>query len=76
MNIKQAKTEIKHTLQAYLAKDETGEYVIPEIRQRPMLLMGPPGIGKTQIMEQTEGAWRVHDHASHETERGRASVHT
>lgn len=52
MNIKQAKTEIKHTLQAYLAKDETGEYVIPEIRQRPMLLMGPPGIGKTQIMEQ------------------------
>lgn len=52
MNIKQAKSEIKHTVQAYLAKDETGEYVIPEIRQRPMLLMGPPGIGKTQIMEQ------------------------
>lgn len=52
MNIKQAKNEIKHTVEAYLAKDETGEYVIPEIRQRPMLLMGPPGIGKTQIMEQ------------------------
>lgn len=52
MNIKQAKNEIRHTVEAYLAKDETGEYVIPEIRQRPMLLMGPPGIGKTQIMEQ------------------------
>jgi len=52
MNIKQAKNEIKHTVLAYLAKDETGAYEIPEIRQRPVLLMGPPGIGKTQIMEQ------------------------
>ena len=26
--------------------------MIPSIRQRPILLMGPPGIGKTQIMEQ------------------------
>ena len=25
---------------------------IPAIRQRPILLMGPPGIGKTQVMEQ------------------------
>ena len=24
----------------------------PAIRQRPILLMGPPGIGKTQVMEQ------------------------
>lgn len=52
MNIKQAKTEIKHTVQAYLKKDDMGNYAIPKIRQRPMLLMGPPGIGKTQIMEQ------------------------
>ena len=52
MNIKQAKNEIKHTVQAYLAKNETGAYKIPAIRQRPILLMGPPGIGKTQIMEQ------------------------
>ena len=37
---------------AYLSKDEQGEYRIPVIRQRPILLMGPPGIGKTQIMEQ------------------------
>ena len=29
-----------------------GAYRIPPIRQRPILLMGPPGIGKTQIMEQ------------------------
>lgn len=52
MNIAEAKQEIKHTVHAYLAKDETGQYRIPEIRQRPVLLMGPPGIGKTQIMEQ------------------------
>ncbi len=52
MNIKQAKEEIKHTVTAYLKKDEEGRYKIPLIRQRPVLLMGPPGIGKTQIMEQ------------------------
>ena len=52
MNIKEAKNEIKHTVRAYLAKDEAGEYRIPAVRQRPMLLIGPPGIGKTQIMEQ------------------------
>ena len=52
MNIKQAKQEIINTVQAYLTKDETGEYAIPVERQRPVLLIGPPGIGKTAIMEQ------------------------
>lgn len=52
MNIKRAKKEIKDSIEAYLQKDEGGNYLIPSIRQRPILLMGPPGIGKTQIMEQ------------------------
>ena len=52
MNIKRAKQEIKDSIEAYLAKDEYGNYMIPAIRQRPILLMGAPGIGKTQIMEQ------------------------
>ena len=52
MNIKRAKKEIADSIEAYLKKDEFGEYMIPAIRQRPILLMGPPGIGKTQIMEQ------------------------
>ena len=52
MNIKQAKEEIQNTIRAYLTRDELGNYLIPAIRQRPILLMGPPGVGKTQIMEQ------------------------
>lgn len=52
MNIKRAKQEIKNAIEAYLTKNTYGEYQIPSIRQRPILLMGPPGIGKTQIMEQ------------------------
>lgn len=52
MNIKRAKEEIKNTIKAYLLKNSHGEYEILSMRQRPILLMGPPGIGKTQIMEQ------------------------
>ncbi len=52
MDIKRAKQEIKDCIEAYLKKDVYGDYMIPAIRQRPILLMGPPGIGKTQIMEQ------------------------
>lgn len=59
MNIKQAKEEIKHTVTAYLKKDDEGRYKIPLIRQRPVLLMGPPGIGKTQIMEQIAEECRI-----------------
>ena len=52
MNIKQAKEQIRNTLRAYLDRDALGAYRIPAVRQRPVLLIGPPGIGKTQIMEQ------------------------
>lgn len=55
MNIKRAKEEIQNTVRAYLSKDELGAWRIPPVRQRPLLLMGPPGIGKTQIMEQIAG---------------------
>ena len=59
MNIKRAKEEIKDTIEAYLYRDETGEYAIPAIRQRPVLLIGPPGVGKTQIMEQVARECRI-----------------
>ena len=52
MNMKQAKECIKDTVRLYLKKDEFGDYRIPIVRQRPVFLIGAPGIGKTAIMEQ------------------------
>ena len=52
MNIKQAKEQIKYAVQAYLTPDEYGEPAIPVERQRPIFMMGAPGIGKTDIMAQ------------------------
>ena len=52
MNMKQAKECIRDTVRLYLKKDEFGEYRIPIVRQRPVFLIGAPGIGKTAIMEQ------------------------
>ena len=52
MNIAQAKEEIKNTVRIYTRKNEDGSYKIAPVHQRPVLLIGPPGIGKTAIMEQ------------------------
>lgn len=52
MNIKEAKIQIENAIRSYLLKDEYGDYLIPLERQRPVFLMGPPGIGKTAIMDQ------------------------
>lgn len=52
MTIKEAKNYIKDSVKLYLKKDEDGEYRIPIVRQRPIFLLGAPGIGKTAIMEQ------------------------
>ena len=55
MNIKQAKDQIKNAMTAYFTKDERGNYIVPLHKQRPIFLMGPPGVGKTAIMEQVAG---------------------
>lgn len=52
MNIAQAKEQIKNAMTAYFTKDEFGNFLIPPEAQRPVFLMGPPGIGKTAIMKQ------------------------
>lgn len=52
MNIKEAKDQIKQSVSIYLAKDDFGNYKIPIEKQRPVFLVGAPGIGKTAIMEQ------------------------
>lgn len=70
MNIEAAKKEIKRTLKLYLEKDEMGFYVIPQVKQRPLFLIGPPGVGKTAIMEQVaaeEGVAMVSYTITHHT---------
>lgn len=52
MNIHDAKNQVKNAVRAYMAKDDYGNYLIPQHKQRPVFLIGPPGIGKTAIMEQ------------------------
>lgn len=52
MNITQAKEQVKKTCIAYLTKDTFGEYAMPVETQRPIFLIGAPGIGKTAIMAQ------------------------
>ena len=52
MNITSAKQQVKDTVEAYLKKDDAGLYVISPVHQRPVFLVGAPGIGKTAIMEQ------------------------
>ena len=52
MNIQDAKDNVKDAIEAYLSKDEAGCYRIPRARQRPIMLLGAPGLGKTAIMSQ------------------------
>ena len=50
MNIAEAKQHIKDAVEIYLSKDEMGMANISLPKQRPMFLLGAPGIGKTAIM--------------------------
>ena len=52
MNISQAKHEIVRTFFAYTRRNADGTHCIPVQQQRPLLLIGPPGIGKTAIVRQ------------------------
>lgn len=52
MIIKEAKKEILKAIKTYLLKDDNGNNLIPLNRQRPIALMGPAGIGKTDIIYQ------------------------
>ena len=55
VSILKAKQQIVNAVKAYTTKDEFGNAIIPIEKQRPIILMGPPGIGKTAIMEQVAG---------------------
>ena len=52
MHIKEARKQLKNAVTAYNAKDEFGRPRIPLIQQRPVFLVGAPGIGKTAIVRQ------------------------
>ena len=49
MDIKRAKKEIKDSIEAYLAKDEFGDYMIPQIRQRPIRKDSGHGTGGERV---------------------------
>ena len=51
-NISDVKKAIKESVTIYLAKDKDGNYLLPQNKQRPIFLLGPAGIGKTEIVEQ------------------------
>jgi hypothetical protein len=52
MNIREATEQVEGAIRAYLSHDEHGLLRIPFEMQRPLILMGPPGIGKTAIVAQ------------------------
>ena len=52
MDIGQAKEELRRTILAYTERGGNGQLCIPAVHQRPLLLMGPPGVGKTGILTQ------------------------
>ncbi len=51
-NISEAKAEIKRGIVAYLSKNQQGGYLYPVVNRIPFYLEGPPGIGKTEVVEQ------------------------
>ncbi|MBR6543350.1 MAG: AAA family ATPase, partial [Anaerotignum sp.] len=50
MNISQAKKSILQAMKLYFKKGEDGGYSMDRRRARPICLMGPTGIGKTEIV--------------------------
>lgn len=52
VTIAQAKDTVAQTADIYFAKDQRGRYQMERRRARPVCLMGPAGVGKTEIVRQ------------------------
>lgn len=52
VTISQAKDTIAQAARIYFARDRQGRYQISRRRARPICLMGPAGIGKTEVVRQ------------------------
>ena len=79
MNIKQAKQEIINTVQAYLTKDETGEYAIPvtaasgtSVRTSGYRQDRNYGTGGAGVRDQSG---LLYDHTPYKTECDRTAVY-
>lgn len=53
LTIAQARKTIAQAVRVYFRKDRLGRYCMDRRRARPICLMGPAGIGKTEIVRQT-----------------------
>lgn len=53
LTVDKAGEQLERIVSTYLEKNKDGSYVIPFNRQRPIMLMGPAGIGKTDAPRQT-----------------------
>lgn len=52
VNIAQAKIALAQTARLYFSKDRNGNYRMDRRRARPVCLIGPAGVGKTEIVRQ------------------------
>ena len=52
MDIAKAKEDLRRAFYAYTERTPDGQLCIPIAHQRPLLLMGPPGVGKTAVLAQ------------------------
>ena len=52
MNIQQATHQLETAVRCYTARDEKGMPLVPPEAQRPLFLIGPPGVGKTDVVAQ------------------------
>ena len=77
MNIKRAKQEIIDAVEAYLSKDEYGDWLIPRVRQRPVLLIGAPGKNTDHGTGSQKCGWHwlLQHHSPYEAECDRSSFY-
>lgn len=52
MNINEAARQLERAVAAYGARTPEGAYCVPLEAQRPVYLIGPPGVGKTAVVAQ------------------------
>ena len=57
MHINEAKTQIRNAITAYCAKNANGTLKIPVQAQRPVFLVGAPGIGKPRSLNRSLQRW-------------------